>query len=282
MTNTPNTLFFDDADSHYYVLLAGRWFSSPALDGGTWSFATDKLPADFSMIPDESSEAAVLPSVPGTVAAQEAVLKAQIPTTATLKRSAAKLNVVYIGTPRFEPIPGTPILHAANTQTVVLKVGDKFYACEAGAWFVAASPTGPWVLADAIPPVIRTIPPSSPYYPVTYVEVYGATPVAVTYGYTAGYTMGFVTAGVLVYGTGYYYPPVVVPGPVPVFLPYPYTYAGPIYYNPSNGVWVRGGTVAGRITVRSAAPLLQLEHRGLGAGRHGLGTVWRRRSVVRL
>ena len=137
VTNTPNTLFFDDADSHYYVLLAGRWFSAPALDG-PWSFATDKLPADFALIPADDPEAAVLASVPGTVAAQEAVLKAQIPTTATLKRSAAKLTVAYIGTPRFEPIPGTAILHAANTSSVVLKIGDKFYACEAGAWFVGA------------------------------------------------------------------------------------------------------------------------------------------------
>ena len=53
--------------------------------------------------------------------------------------------------------------------------------------------------------VIYTIPPSSPMYNVTYVKVYGATPTAVTYGYTAGYTMAFVSAGVVVYGTGYYY-----------------------------------------------------------------------------
>ena len=40
----------------------------------------------------------------------------------------------------------------------------------------------------------------------------GATPETVTYGYTAGYLLGFATAGALVYGTGYYYPPVVLPG----------------------------------------------------------------------
>ena len=57
--------------------------------------------------------------------------------------------------------------------------------------------------------------------------------------------MGFITAGVLVYGTGYYYPPVVVPGRVPAYLPYPYSYAGSVYYNPANGAWARGGTVYG-------------------------------------
>jgi hypothetical protein len=245
VTNTPNTLFFDDADSHFYVLLAGRWFSASSLDGTAWTFATDKLPADFALIPADSPEGAVLPSVPGTVQAQEAVLKAQIPTTATLNRSATRITVHYVGPPRFELIPGTAILHAMNTQSVVLKIGDRYYACEAGAWFVAALPTGPWALADAIPAAIRTISPSSPYYPVTYVEVYDATPTAVTYGYTAGYTMGFVTAGVLVYGTGYYYPPVVVAGPVPVYFPYSYTYAGPVCYSATGGAWVSGGSVWG-------------------------------------
>lgn len=70
----------------------------------------------------------------------------------------------------------------------------------------------------------RTIPPSSPMYNVTCVQVYSATPAAV---------MGYVTAGVLVYGTGYYSPPVVVPGPVPIYYPYSYSYASNVWYNPS-------------------------------------------------
>jgi hypothetical protein len=101
------------------------------------------------------------------------------------------------------------------------------------------------VLAASVPPVIYTIPPSSPLYNVTYVKVYGATPSAVTYGYTAGYLMGFVSAGVMVYGTGYYYPPVVLPGPVPIYYPYPTSYVGNLAYNPATGAWARGGTVYG-------------------------------------
>jgi hypothetical protein len=91
----------------------------------------------------------------------------------------------------------------------------------------------------------RTTPPSSPMYYVTYIQVYSATPVAVTYGHAAGYMMGYVTAGVLVYGTGYQYPPVVVPGPVPIYYPYPYNYASNVRYNSSTGTWARGGTVYG-------------------------------------
>jgi hypothetical protein len=244
VTNTPNALFFDAAQSRYYVLLSGRWFAAPDLNG-PWQFATDRLPPDFVLISPDGSSGAVLASVPGTVQAQEAVLRAQIPTTATLKRKAAKFTVVYAGAPQFKPIAGTKILHAVNTSSVVLMIGDRYYGCENGVWFVAVSPTGPWTLAASLPSAIKKIPPTSPLYPVTYVQIYGSTPTTVTYGYTTGYLMGYVSAGALVYGTGYYYPPVVIPAPVPVYYPYPYTYGGTVYYNPNVGAWARTGTVYG-------------------------------------
>jgi hypothetical protein len=242
--NTAGALFFDPAQKLFYVLFSGRWFSAASLNG-PWSFATDELPPDFAVIPSGEPSSAVLASVPGTVQAQEAVLKASIPTTATLKRSSATLTVVYAGPPKFAPIPSTSIEYAVNTADQVLKIGGKYYACYQGAWFASSAPTGPWVLADSVPPEIRTIPPSSPLYNVSYVQVYGATPTTVTYGYTAGYLMGFVTAGVLVYGTGYYYPPVVLPGPVPIYYPYPYSYAGSVWYNSATGAWARGGSIYG-------------------------------------
>ena len=244
VVDTPNVLFFHAAENLYYVLLSGRWFSARAFTG-PWQFATDRLPADFSLISPTGPDAAVLASVPGTIAAQEAVLKAQIPQTASLKRDAAKITVVYSGAPRFVPLPGTTLLYAVNTNTYVLQVQATYYACEGGAWFFAPVPTGPWLLADTVPAVIYTIPASSPLYPVTYVRVYAATPAVVTFGFTAGYTLGYVSSGVLVYGTGFYYPPVIIPGPVPIFYPYPYTYAGSVWYNPSTGAWARGGIVYG-------------------------------------
>ncbi len=245
VTNSQATLFFHPGQKQYYVLLSGRWFAAPALTG-PWSFATDRLPPDFAALPPNGgADAALLTSVPDTTQSQEAVLKAQIPTTATLKRASAHFAPRYAGPPRFEPIPGTSIQRAVNSASVVLKIGARYYGCENGAWFVAPAPNGPWVLADSLPPAIKTIPPSSPAYPVTYVQVYGATPDAVTFGYTAGYLAGFVSAGVVVYGTGYAYPPYVVPGRIPVFYPYPVTYAGNVWYNSATGAWVRGGTVYG-------------------------------------
>jgi hypothetical protein len=249
--NTASTLFFDPQLGRFYFLVSGRWFAAPAL-AGPWVFATNDLPLAFSLIPPGSPEGAVLAAVPGTVAAEEAVVRASIPETATLNRTRASLAVVYAGPPRFQPIPGTALLYAVNTDTDVLKVGSRYYACYQGAWFVSSSPTGPWALADSIPPDVATIPPASPLYPVTYVHIYAATPATVTYGYTAGYLMGFVTAGVLVYGTGYYYPPVVLPGPIPIYYPYPYTYAGHVWYNSTTGAWARGGTIYGPYGAASA------------------------------
>ena len=187
----------------------------------------------------------MLSSVPGTSEAQEAVLQAQIPRQATLSRRAAQLTVPYAGALRFAPIPGTSIAYAVNTPYEVLRIGTRYYCCHDGAWFVAAAPTGPWALADSIPPEVRRIPPSSPLHNVAYVNVYAATAEAVTFGYLAGYTAGYVSNGVVVHGTGYYYPPVVLPGPVPVYMPYPCTYAGSVWYNPANGAWARGGAVYG-------------------------------------
>ncbi|MFL5285271.1 MAG: hypothetical protein ACJ8AW_30910, partial [Rhodopila sp.] len=212
---------------------------------GPWTFATNDLPPDFALIPPNGPQGAILASVPGTSQAQLAVLRAQVPRQATLKKDSAKLTVAYAGPPQFRPIPGTPMQYAVNTPYEVIETGGTYFVCYQGAWFTGPSPNGPWVLATSVPPVIYTIPPSSPLYNVTYVKIYGATPVAVTYGYTAGYLMGFVSAGVMVYGTGYYYPPVVLPGPVPIYYPYPMSYAGNLAYNPTTGAWARGGTVYG-------------------------------------
>jgi hypothetical protein len=244
VTNTGATLIKDTADGNLYYLVSGRWFSAPSLYG-PWTFATPNLPTDFSLLPPDSAYGNLLPSVPGTAAAQAAVLKAQIPVQASLSRQTAKVTVTYVGAPQFKPIPGTALQYAVNTTFQVIQTGGRYYVCYQGAWFTSASPTGPWVLASSVPNEIYTIPPSSPLYNVTYVKVYSSTPAAVTYGYTAGYLMGFVTAGVLAYGTGYYYPPVVVAARIPAYLPYPYSYGGNVYYSSATGTWARGGTVYG-------------------------------------
>ncbi|HZR79850.1 MAG TPA: hypothetical protein VFD92_02050 [Candidatus Binatia bacterium] len=242
--NTDAALFRDTKGGTIYYLTSGRWFSAPGLDG-PWTFATDELPPDFARIPADGPRGFVLASVPGTSQAQEALVEAQIPRQATLNRSQAKLDVVYGGEPKFAPIPGTSMQYAANTSFPVIQTGPSYYSCYQGAWFVAPAPTGPWAMAATVPPVIYSIPPSSPVYPCTYVRVYASTPTTVTFGYTAGYAMSYVSGGVVVYGTGYHYPPYVYPAPVPIYYPRPYSYAGATYYNSATGAWAHGGAIYG-------------------------------------
>jgi hypothetical protein len=244
VSNSDAEVIFDPASKDYFVLFSGRWFSAPGLEG-PWAYATPNLPASFALIPPGGPHGALLASVPGTAEAQEALITAQIPVQTSLPVTSTA-TVTYAGSPNFVPIAGTGMNYAVNTAAQVIEVNGVYYDCHDGAWYVAHSPTGPWVLATSVPQVIYTIPPSSPIYPVTYVHVYAATPSSVLVGYTAGYTMGMITAaGVIVYGTGYYYPPVVIAGPIPVYYPYPYTYAGGVRYVSATGGWATGGAVYG-------------------------------------
>ena len=223
VSNTSNALFYCLDDASYYVLLSGRWFKGHSLYG-PWAFVpAGQLPADFAKIPPDHEKSNVLASVPGTPQAQEAVIANSIPQTATIERDKAKLQVDYAGAPAFAPIESTSLQYATNTATPVVMVNPtSYYACQGGVWFVSPSPTGPWEVATSVPASIYTIPVSNPIHYVTYSYVYGATPSVVYVGYTPGY-MGTVVepSGVVVYGTGYYYPPVVVGA---TYVGYPCSY----------------------------------------------------------
>ncbi len=221
--NTASALFYDRADSSYYVLVSGRWFKAASVYG-PWTFVpATALPADFRNIPPDSAKANVLCSVPGTPQAQEADIANSIPQTATIQRDQAKLTVDYSGAPNFVPIVGTPLSYAVNTATPVVQVdAQTYYACEAGVWFAAGAPAGPWAVATSVPPVIYTIPPSCPIHYVTYAYTYGSTTNAVYDGYTPGYDGTVVSdSGTVVYGTGYSYP---VETYGATWYPYPATY----------------------------------------------------------
>ena len=207
VTNTENNIFLDVPTQNYYVLLSGRWYQSKSLEG-PWTWVSwNQLPRDFAKIPPDSPKGSVLASVPGTEQAREAVIANQIPQTAAVRRSEAKLEVRYDGAPQFRPIEGTSLEYAMNTANDVIRAGARYYACHNGVWFVADAPDGPWVVADTIPAEIYRIPPSSPLFHDRYVYVYGATPDLVYFGYTPGYLGAYVYDGVVVFGTGWVYPP---------------------------------------------------------------------------
>ncbi len=248
VANTECDLFYSAIDRNYYFLTSGRWFRSPELSGAKWAAATTTLPSDFKKIPTDHPRAHVLASVPGTRQAEDAVLAASIPQTATIDRKTAKAQVQYVGEPKFEPISGTSVSYATNTPNDVLKVGERYFLCLNGVWFVSGSPTGPWNAADKVPDEVYTIPADSPKHNVTYVNVYESTDDTVTYGYVAGYTGMYVGYGVAMWGTGYYYPPYYGWGyyPYPVYWPAAYyTYGASAWYNPATGAYARGSAVYG-------------------------------------
>src|SRR4030095_8207100 len=111
-----------------------------------------------------------------------------IPQTATITRSEAKVTVQYDGEAKIEPIEGTSLSYGRNTSAAVIKVSDNGYYCvEAGVWFKAPAPQGPWVVAYKVPTEIYDIPPSSQLYYVTYVKVYGSTPEVVYVRYNSSH-----------------------------------------------------------------------------------------------
>jgi hypothetical protein len=253
-TNTDSDFFIDHSTNHFYYLTSGRWFTAPQRNG-PWVFASDRLPADFAKIPADSPAARVLPSVPGTDLAREAVMMAQIPTLAVVNRAdaAAAVKVSYQGTPQFKPIETTQLAYAVNTDSKVIKVGDLYYLCFQGVWFMSRSANGPWETAATVPASIYQIPPSSPVYNVTYVKIYESTPTTVTCGYTSGYTgtfiLGLAVGAAVAYGTGYSYPPYVYypprPYPVPYYAGYPRTYGVGVQYNYYSGGYYAQKSVYG-------------------------------------
>ncbi len=285
-TNTDSPFFLYTPTNEYYYLTSGRWFRSKDMQG-KWSFASTELPEDFAKIPRSSPASAVLSSVPGTEEAKDAVLIAQVPTVMEInpKSAAAQAKVSYSGDPQFAPIEGTSLYYATNTSDKVIKVGDVYYLCLQGVWFMSPNAQGPWTTASSIPQEIYTIPPSSPVYNVTYVTQTTSPSGTVYCSHTAGYTGTYVVGVTVVYTTGYYYPPYMYYPPYgyPVYYPYPRPYGyygyGSFYntngsygvyhtaygpygsatraasYNPYTGTYKQGTSVAtpyGRQTVGQA------------------------------
>lgn len=283
IANTESDLFYKPAGKQYYLLTAGRWFSATSLDG-SWSSAMDSLPGDFAKIPENHPKAHVLASVKGTPAADEAVILASIPQTATVDRANTTINVAYEGQPQFKPVPGTNgVQFATNTSFDVFLVGGSYYCCHQGVWFQAPAAGGAWVVCDNVPAPIYTIPPQSPKYNVTHVHVYNSTPSSVQVGVTSGYSGAYIARGLLVFGLGIWLGHELADNHWHHYYPSPYWYGygcGAIYrpgygyyragaryygpyggagygaaYNPATGIYSRGAYAygpRGAVTARSA------------------------------
>ena len=244
--NTESDLFRLESTGPVYYLVAGRWFSARDFTG-PWTFVTPTLPADFAKIPLEHERSRVLASVPGTVQAAEAVLLASVPETARVNKKTMKApEVTYQGDPQFESIPSTTVARATNTDKDIIKVGDLYYMCFQGVWFVSRTPSGPWEVTGSVPQQIYEIPVSSPAHNVTYVTVEDDDDEWAVFATAAAYSGVMVAWGCAVWGTGYYYPPYVwYGGFYPAYFPYYPTYGYSAWYNPWTGTYGRGAAIYG-------------------------------------
>jgi hypothetical protein len=249
ISNTESDLFRMGKDGPVYYLVSGRWFRAPNLNGN-WIFATPTLPEDFRRISLEHPRSRVLAAVPGTQQAAEAVLLAQVPQIARVNKKEIKApEVMYQGEPQYEAIQGTNLQRAVNTDKDIIKVGDSYYMCFQGVWFISTLPSGPWTLASSVPAEIYQIPASSPVHNVTYVTVEKDDDNDddwVTYAAVAGYTGLMIGWGCAVWGTGWYYPPYYwYGGYYPIYYPYWRTYGYAAWYNPYTGRYGTAGRIYG-------------------------------------
>jgi len=244
VANTSSDVVYNQDDQLFYYLTSGRWFQAPSLSGD-WQAAPD-LPEAFAAIPEDHARAHVRASVPGTAEAELAVAQAQIPQTAEVSRETAAPDVVFAGGEAvFEKLDGVDVYRATNTTFDVFRVGDAYYLCHDAIWFVAQSPDGPWAVTDTLPVEIYNIPADSPSHHVTYVTVYESTPDTVYVGYTPGYHYNYVSGGVVVYGSGYYWgsyynPYYYAHYPYYHYYPYPYSYGQASVYQVNTGAYVHG------------------------------------------
>jgi hypothetical protein len=187
--------------------------------------------------------------VPGTQQAAEAVLLAQIPQTARVNKKQTKApEVVYAGDPKFEKVESTKVERAVNTDKSIIKVGDMYYMCYEGVWFMGSSPKGPWTVASKVPGEIYEIPISSPANNVTYVTVKEDDDDEwATFATAAMYTGVMVAWGCAVWGSGWYYPPYYggFYGGYPYYRGYYPSYGYHASYNPWTGAYSRGVSAYG-------------------------------------
>lgn len=243
VTNTSANIFRLDSSGACYALVSGRWFMSQGL-GGPWSYVPgNTLPDAFHMIPADSPKENVLASVPGTPQAQEARIANGVPQMARVPITETLPVPSLIGSsPRWTRIEHTlgsgSVDVLSNCSTPVFRTAPHaLWAVDKGVWFTASDLKGPWKVAKWVAPILYTIPPSSPYYFVTFVRIFSASDQDVLVGYTPGYFGAYEQDGVVVYGTGYWYDPYCVDGWVPV--PMTYGSGASMMYNPWAG-WAFG------------------------------------------
>jgi len=157
VVNTQWPLFFDGANSAYYVAVGQQWLTSNSLQG-QWS-ATKKLPPDFSKVPQDKQWSALKKFIPPSG-------KSGGVTPDVFYSDQPAEIILFDGQPAYTQIPETQLQYATNTNSVVFVYTPtkEIYYLTAGRWFRTSNmQQGPWTYATPdLPADFAKIPPSSP------------------------------------------------------------------------------------------------------------------------
>ena len=134
--NTTGNVFKSLKNQQNYILISGRWYKAPSLDG-PWRFVPGShLPRDFANIPDNSPKENVKASVPGTQQATEALIANSIPQSIAVARTNRMAAPQFDGAMQLAPIAGTPLHYIVNSATPIIEVDPQtWYACQDGVWY---------------------------------------------------------------------------------------------------------------------------------------------------
>jgi hypothetical protein len=154
--NTNWDLFQHGPSNTNYLLNDGAWLKAADVNG-PWSPA-GKLPDSFKKLPADDNWKDVKAALPGKTIAASAVPKIFVTT------KPGEL-ILLTGEPKYEPVPGTPLLWVSNTDSDVFRLGKTgaVYYLVTGRWFSAPDFTGPWTFATTnLPADFKKIPLEHP------------------------------------------------------------------------------------------------------------------------
>src|SRR6187399_1058327 len=110
VANTQWPLFFDSANSTYYLAVDQQWLAGSSLEG-QWS-ATKKLPPDMSKVPQDKQWSALKKFIPPSA-------KSGSVTPAVFYSDKPAEVILFDGQPVYAKIPDTQLEYATNTNSVV-------------------------------------------------------------------------------------------------------------------------------------------------------------------
>ena len=170
---------------------------------------SDSLPDAFRRIAADSPKGNMLASVAGTDQADDAVADAEIPQTSAIRRDDSDFQVSYDGDPQFEPIEGTDLKYAVNTDAeVILRRRALLRVSTRASGTSSDSPIGPWRVSETRPARRGRHPAElSGLRRALRLHLRRDADDAIYEGYYPGYLGCYPYYGTVVYGTGHHYRP---------------------------------------------------------------------------